>query len=385
MKKLGFLAATASLLWMTLHPSIPVQAAKANTFQPKSGGYTITIPPGSEEIYHTSTGIRFKVGQDFMVSADLYALPSFISVPMKQYSSEQKKELDKFLAKIQDDQDGTIEQIGAGEAAGGSALDRLRQRAEGKSTQTAPADKETSRKPKRVINDKSYEFRAKPNDPAKTNRPYIIGKAYQPQKNSLLVVTVRTTDENADAAGQALKAMTQNMKLGRVRYPDINLLTVPKEHYSIEIPSGWRVFTVRADNVIFARSLSSVHTDNLMIREFSDDSFRELGNASKDTIAQAETNFINKITQYTPNITILKHEPITVGDLRGSLFESTDNEDLKKAFILNAYLLNPQGKGYMLHFQTDDTINYDLKLRAFRQAVESFTLLKDEENTTAAD
>jgi hypothetical protein len=382
MKKLGFLAAAASLLWMTIHPSIPALAAQQNTFQPKSGGYTITIPPGSEEVYHTSTGIRFKVGQDFMVSADLYALPSFISVPMKQYSSEQKKELDRFLAKIQDDPDCTIETVGASQNVGGTALDRLRQRAEGKTQQQT----KTAEKPKRVINDKTYEFLVKPKDPTKTNRPYILGKAFQPQTHTLLVVMVRTTDANADAASQALNAMTQNLKLSRVRFPDINLLTVPNEHYSIEIPNGWRVFTVRADNVIFAKSLSSVHTDNLMIRGFSDDSFKELGSASKETIAQAENNFINKITQYTPNITIIKHEPITVGDLRGSLFESTDNEDLKKAFILNAYLLNPQGKGYMLHFQTDDTINYDLKLKAFRQAVESFTLLKgEEENTTAAD
>ena len=34
----------------------------------------------------------------------------------------------------------------------------------------------------------------------------------------------------------------------------------------------------------------------------------------------------------------------------------------------------------MIHFQTDDTINYDLKLKAFKQSVESFTLTRDIEN-----
>ena len=174
--------------------------------------------------------------------------------------------------------------------------------------------------------------------------------------------------------------MTSDLKLSKVRYTDVNLLTVPKERYHIEIPSGWRVYTVRADNVLFARSLSSVHTDNMMIREISDDSFRNLGSADASNLAQAENEFIEKITQYTPNVTILRHEPVTVGDLRGSLSESTDNEDLKKAFIFNAYLLNPAGKGYMIHFQTDDTINYDLKLKAFKQSVESFTLTRDIEN-----
>ena len=372
LKKLGLLAAAASMIWLTIHPAIPADAASKTTFEPASGGYTLTVPPGSEEIYHTTTGIRFKVGQDFLVSADLYSLPSFISVPMKQYSAEQKKELDKFLAKIQDDQDGSISQDTPGKASGQT-------RAEGRRTgENAGAPAATDRQ--RPIQGDTYQFRAVPKEPARTNRPFILGRAYQPQKNSLLVITVRTTDQNADAAHQAIQAMTSDLKLSKVRYTDVNLLTVPKERYHIEIPSGWRVYTVRADNVLFARSLSSVHTDNMMIREISDDSFRNLGSADASNLAQAENEFIEKITQYTPNVTILRHEPVTVGDLRGSLSESTDNEDLKKAFIFNAYLLNPAGKGYMIHFQTDDTINYDLKLKAFKQSVESFTLTRDIEN-----
>ena len=71
LKKLGLLAAAASLIWLTIHPAIPAGAASKTTFEPASGGYTLTVPPGSEEIYHTTTGIRFKVGQDFLVSADL--------------------------------------------------------------------------------------------------------------------------------------------------------------------------------------------------------------------------------------------------------------------------------------------------------------------------
>ena len=46
------------------------------------------------------------------------------------------------------------------------------------------------------------------------------------------------------------------------------------------------------------------------------------------------------------------------------------------------YLLNPQGEGYVIHFQTDDTINYDLKLSAFKRAVQSFTLLGQKKKST---
>lgn len=90
---------TAAFTVLGLSIQHPAMAAAPQRYTPKSGGFTMTIPPGSTELYHTTTGVRFKVGEDFLISADLYTLPSFISVPMKQYSGEQKRELSKFLKK----------------------------------------------------------------------------------------------------------------------------------------------------------------------------------------------------------------------------------------------------------------------------------------------
>lgn len=365
---------TAAFTVLSLSIQHPAMAAAPQRYTPKSGGFTMTIPPGSTELYHTTTGVRFKVGEDFLISADLYTLPSFISVPMKQYSGEQKRELSKFLKKIQDDQDNTI--VGMNDKATGQTTDKaalLRDKLHGKKNNpSAQLEKE--------MQAGCYDFRSVPKDPEKTRRPFIIGRAYQTQKNNLCVVTVRTTQANEEAGKEALKAITKDLDLKKIHYTDENILTVPNLGFQMEIPSGWRIYTLRADNVLFGRSLSSVHTDSMMIRRLSDDSFKELGSATKATINEAEKNFIEKITSYTPNITILHHEPIIVGDLRGSLSQSTDNEDLKKVFLLNAYLLNPQGEGYVIHFQTDDTINYDLKLSAFKRAVQSFTLLGQKRN-----
>lgn len=356
---------TAAFTVLGLSIQHPAMAAAPQRYTPKSGGFTMTIPPGSTELYHTTTGVRFKVGEDFLISADLYTLPSFISVPMKQYSGEQKRELSKFLKKIQDDQDNTI--VGMDDKATGQTTDKaalLRDKLHGKKNNpSAQLEKE--------MQAGCYDFRSVPKDPEKTRRPFIIGRAYQTQKNNLCVVTVRTTQANEEAGKEALKAITKDLDLKKIHYTDENILTDPNLGFQMEIPSGWRIYTLRADNVLFGRSLSSVHTDSMMIRRLSDDSFKELGSATKATINEAEKNFIEKITSYTPNITILHHEPIIVGDLRGSLSQSTDNEDLKKVFLLNAYLLNPQGEGYVIHFQTDDTINYDLKLSAFKRAVQS--------------
>lgn len=367
---------TAAFTVLGLSIQHSAMAAAPQRYTPKSGGFTMTIPPGSTELYHTTTGVRFKVGEDFLISADLYTLPSFISVPMKQYSGEQKRELSKFLKKIQDDQDNTI--VGMDDKATGQTTDKaalLRDKLHGKKNNpSAQLEKE--------MQAGCYDFRSVPKDPEKTRRPFIIGRAYQTQKNNLCVVTVRTTQANEEAGKEALKAITKDLDLKKIHYTDENILTDPNLGFQMEIPSGWRIYTLRADNVLFGRSLSSVHTDSMMIRRLSDDSFKELGSATKATINEAEKNFIEKITSYTPNITILHHEPIIVGDLRGSLSQSTDNEDLKKVFLLNAYLLNPQGEGYVIHFQTDDTINYDLKLSAFKRAVQSFTLLGQKKKST---
>ncbi len=367
---------TAAFTVLGLSIQHPAMAAAPQRYTPKSGGFTMTIPPGSTELYHTTTGVRFKVGEDFLISADLYTLPSFISVPMKQYSGEQKRELSKFLKKIQDDQDNTI--VGMDDKATGQTTDKaalLRDKLHGKKNNpSAQLEKE--------MQAGCYDFRSVPKDPEKTRRPFIIGRAYQTQKNNLCVVTVRTTQANEEAGKEALKAITKDLDLKKIHYTDENILTDPNLGFQMEIPSGWRIYTLRADNVLFGRSLSSVHTDSMMIRRLSEDSFKELGSATKATINEAEKNFIEKITSYTPNITILHHEPIIVGDLRGSLSQSTDNEDLKKVFLLNAYLLNPQGEGYVIHFQTDDTINYDLKLSAFKRAVQSFTLLGQKKKST---
>ena len=367
---------TAAFTVLGLSIQHPAMAAAPQRYTPKSGGFTMTIPPGSTELYHTTTGVRFKVGEDFLISADLYTLPSFISVPMKQYSGEQKRELSKFLKKIQDDQDNTI--VGMDDKATGQTTDKaalLRDKLHGKKNNpSAQLEKE--------MQAGCYDFRSVPKDPEKTRRPFIIGRAYQTQKNNLCVVTVRTTQANEEAGKEALKAITKDLDLKKIHYTDENILTDPNLGFAPPKPSGWRIYTLRADNVLFGRSLSSVHTDSMMIRRLSDDSFKELGSATKATINEVEKNFIEKITSYTPNITILHHEPIIVGDLRGSLSQSTDNEDLKKVFLLNAYLLNPQGEGYVIHFQTDDTINYDLKLSAFKRAVQSFTLLGQKKKST---
>ena len=131
-----------------------------------------------------------------------------------------------------------------------------------------------------------------------------------------------------------------------------------------------------SENVIMAKSLSTVHNDDALIRAFKTNQYADLANADAKSLPAIEKAFVDKITQYTTNVTVIKHKPVTVDGLNGSIIESTDNIDLKKVFVVNAYLFDKKGMGYQMRFNTDDTINYDLKLKAFENAILSFKLLK---------
>ena len=52
--------------------------------------------------------------------------------------------------------------------------------------------------------------------------------------------------------------------------------------------------------------------------------------------------------------------------------ETTNSVDLKKIFVINAYFFGKDNIGYQLRFSTDDTINYEMKLKSFKNAVRSF-------------
>lgn len=369
----------------------------AKVFKPESGGYRLTVPTAAQEIYRTTTGIRFVVGKNQLVSADIYSLPSFIAVPIKQYSQEQKKELSSFINKAQDFPDfkfepqaplpaqpSTLTGSQNGKTVKNSTLkERLQaiQAAEmaKNSTSKTPA-KTVNKKPTTpkitssdlTINyDNSASFAMNAPQKLAINRKYVVGKAYQIRNDKLLLVTVASPENEKGIAQAGLSAVTQDLKLSKPHYPEENLLTSNLLGISIDLPAGWHAFTLKADNIIMARTLSGVHNDNAMLRAFKTTEFATLAKADSKQLAAAEKGFIEKITKFTPNISIVKHEPIVIDGMNGSLIQSTDSDDLKKVFILNTYLFTPDGVGYQIRFSTDDTINYDLKLQAFTAAIKS--------------
>jgi len=355
---------TALTLFTVISFAFQVNAAEKAAFQPESGGYSLELPANRTEIYRTTKGIRYMVGTQ-LVNADIYSLPNFLSVPMKNYSAQQIADFEKFISDIEDFPGFTLEK---------SALDQETTTLSKKLTESK---KDLSKfTPKLVLNENYYAFTLKPPANSTVARNFIIGKAYQLKNDKLFVIRVSAPLKDKLTAQQTLSNLTNNLKVSKPKYSEDNVIAAQQMNYEITLPSGWHAFTLLADNIIMAKSLSSVHHDEVMIRSFKTQEYSNFANANEQDLPAEAAAFVEKITKFTPNVSVTKQEPITINGINGVIIESTDNVNLKKIFVVNAYFFAKDGSAYQIMFNTDDTINYDLKISAFKNAVNSFKKTK---------
>ena len=333
-------------------------AAEPAVFQPASGGYSLALPADRTEIYRTTKGIRYVLGTQ-LINADVYSLPNFLAVPMKNYSAQQIADFEKFIADIEDFPGFTLEQ---------SALDKTT----GKNKLGSDKTETAQFTPKLILNENYYAFTLKSPSNATIARDFITGKAYQLKNDKLVVIRVSAPIKDKISAQQTLDNLTHNLKISTSKYSEDNVIIAKQMNYEITLPSGWHAFTLQADNIIMAKSLSSVHNDEVLIRSFKTQEYLNFANATTDDLPTEAKSFVEKITKFTPNVTVVKQEPIVINGINGVIIESTDNVNLKQIFVVNAYFFAKDNSAYQIMFTTDDTINYDLKISAFKNAVKSF-------------
>lgn len=334
-------------------------AAEPAVFQPVSGGYSLPLPANRTEIYRTTKGIRYVLGTQ-LINADVYSLPNFLAVPMKNYSTQQIADFEKFITDIEDFPGFTLEQ---------SALDKMtieKNKLGRDKTETAQFT------PKLILNENYYAFTLKPPANSTIARDFITGRAYQLKNDKLVVIRVSAPIRDKIIAQQTLDNLTHNLKISNSKYSEDNVIASKQMNYEITLPSGWHAFTLQADNIIMAKSLSSVHHDEVLIRSFKTQEYSNFANATGDDLPNEAKSFVEKITKFTPDVTVVKQEPIVINGINGVIIESTDNVNLKQIFVVNAYFFAKDGFAYQIMFTTDDTINYDLKISAFKNAVKSF-------------
>ncbi|MCH3915085.1 MAG: hypothetical protein LKE29_07410 [Acidaminococcaceae bacterium] len=363
---------------------------KGSTFKPASGGYTLNIPAQSKEIFRTTTGIRFISGKDLLVSADIYSMPNFISVPMKNYSQQQAQDLEKFILNMQDypnlvfvkDKILPQNQPTVKKQAGSSALQQWRNKHSNTPLETVDkalkdkADNDSIKSPVLKINETECDFTLKPSKTMDMTHDFIIGKAYQLRNDKLLILRVSSPKSEGQIATGLLRALTSSIKLSKLKYPEDNKINATISGYKLDMPFGWHAFTLKAYNIIMMKSLSSVHNDEGMMRSFKTTAYANFANANASNIHAAEDAFVKQITKYTPNVTVTRHEAFVADGTNGCIIQTTDSDDLKKVFVVNGYLFSKDGYGYQFRFSTDDTINYDIKVHSFIKAIKSFQRIK---------
>ena len=363
---------------------------KGSTFKPASGGYTLNIPAQSKEIFRTTTGIRFISGKDLLVSADIYSMPNFISVPMKNYSQQQAQDLEKFILNMQDypnlvfvkDKILPQNQPTVKKQAGSSALQQWRNKHSNTPLETVDkalkdkADNDSIKSPVLKINETECDFTLKPSKTMDMTHDFITGKAYQLRNDKLLILRVSSPKSEGQIATGLLRALTSSIKLSKPKYPEDNKINATISGYKLDMPFGWHAFTLKAYNIIMMKSLSSVHNDEGMMRSFKTTAYANFANANASNIHAAEDAFVKQITKYTPNVTVTRHEAFVADGTNGCIIQTTDSDDLKKVFVVNGYLFSKDGYGYQFRFSTDDTINYDIKVHSFIKAIKSFQRIK---------
>ena len=320
-------------------------AAEKTTFQPESGGYRVEIPTTITEIYRTTQGVRYVEGTQ-LVNMDIYPLPNFIANPIKNYSEQQANDFKKFLADIEDYPGFTLDK---------SALDEKNMLSK---------------------DEQGYSFTLNPPANSKIARNFIIGKAYQLSDELLLVIRISAPEKDKILAKSTLENLADNLKLSKPKYIEDNIIKAKQLDYEITLPNRWHAFTLLADNIIMAKSLSSVHNDKAMIRSFRTKEFTAMANADAKSLPAEEKAFVEKITKFTPNVNILRHEAVVANGINGAIIESTEVIDLKKTFIVNAYFFTKDECAYQIIFDTDDTINSELKIKAFKNAIMTFQRTK---------
>ena len=388
MKK--FLTACCLGLLFSLTVPLGVQAAEQNVFKPEGGGYRIVFPTNSTELYHTTTGVRFLLGKTQLVNADVYTLSNYLAVPRRNYSAQQTADLEKFILNVQDYPDFTMDK-GPAKVSNTNVKTPVQPNKANQAVKNAPhtvlnktlgpkAEPDKRVKPKALVTspyDDVYNFVLQPPAKVKINRDFVIGKAYQLKNDKLLVIRISSPMSEKAMAKANLNVLTSDLKLSKPKYPEENTLTSALFGYKLNLPTGWHAYTQNADNIIWAKSLSSVHNDEALIRAFKTNEFANFAKADAQGLATEEKAFVEKITKFTPNITVVRHQAVVIDGMNASIVESTDSVDLKKVFIVNAYVFSKDGIAYQIRFNTDDTINYDLKTKSYISAIQSFKRVRN--------
>ena len=110
------------------------------------------------------------------------------------------------------------------------------------------------------------------------------------------------------------------------------------------------------------------------IRTFTTSEYALYAKAAEPELSKLENQFIERMTKYATNQTIISHKPININGLNGILVEKTVNKQDEVINQLECYLFTAS-KGYQINFSSRDKKQYDASKKDFLDSISSFKTL----------
>ncbi len=187
-------------------------------------------------------------------------------------------------------------------------------------------------------------------------------------KNVFVISAFAPNAENEKAA-ELLASILKSVKINEAKDIRNNYFTNIAAGYALNLPNGWHNKSGNTYNIIQLQKADNQVTGS--IRTFTTNEYTQYAKASEPELSKLENQFMERMTKYSTNQTIITHKPININGLNGILIEKSINNQDEISNMLECYLFTSD-KGYQINFSSKDKKQYDVSKKEFLDSISSF-------------
>ena len=189
---------------------------------------------------------------------------------------------------------------------------------------------------------------------------------------NLFVISAFTPNSENEKAASLLSTILNSAKINDAKEPKNNYFTNNAAGYALNLPNGWHNKSGNTYNIIQLKKADNQVSGT--IRAFTTNEYAQYAKAAEPELSKLENQFMERMTKYTTNQTIINHKPININGLNGILIEKTINTQDEITNMLECYLFTTN-KGYQINFSSKDKKQYDGSKKDFLDSISSFKTL----------
>ncbi|MGE4588516.1 MAG: hypothetical protein AB7E34_02970 [Acidaminococcaceae bacterium] len=204
------------------------------------------------------------------------------------------------------------------------------------------------------------------------NREKLLADTIFINNKNVFVISAFAPNAEDEKAAELLASILKSVKINKVKDIKNNYFTNIAAGYSLNLPNGCRNKSGNTYNII--QLLNEDNQDMGSLRAFMTTEYAQYAEASEPELSKLEIQFIERMTKYSTNQTIITHKPININGLNGILIEKSINNQDKITNMLECYLFTAN-KGYQINFSLKDKKLYDESKKDFLDSISSFKTL----------